>query len=119
MSEQTTYILNARVRSTGQTIIERGISVDLSRPRAALPFTPLTLVNLEGTGSRAGWHEVAVLGEDLTPADLELERLRGMAQRGEIVLGPGGTPERFWDMPMPEDPEGLVRRALIEDRDGS
>lgn len=46
----------------------------------------------------------------------EMERLREMERKGEIVLGKGGIPEGFWDMPRPQDPEGKMRQALIEGR---
>ena len=47
----------------------------------------------------------------------ERERLEEMERQGKIVLGTGRIPEDFWEMPRPEDPEGLVRKALEEDRE--
>lgn len=35
---------------------------------------------------------------------------------GAIRRGTGELPASFWELPMPEDPEGSVRRALEEDR---
>jgi len=46
----------------------------------------------------------------------ERQRLRELELRGEIRLGSGRVPDDFWSMPMPCDPEGSVRQALIEDR---
>lgn len=51
------------------------------------------------------------------------ERLLRMAAEGKIRL-PERWPtkesiEVFWKMPMPEDPEGLVLKDLLEDREGS
>jgi hypothetical protein len=45
----------------------------------------------------------------------ERERLERLERAGKIKLG-GKVSEEFWKMPWPEDPEGLARRALIEDR---
>ncbi len=46
----------------------------------------------------------------------ERERLKRLEREGKIKLGPGKIPEEFWEMPWPEDPEGLALRYLIEDR---
>lgn len=119
MAEQTTYLLNAMVTSTGEVTPIHSIMVDLSAPQAMLPIQPLTIVDLEEMVSRVVWRTLEASRGEMSPEDIELERLRSMARRGEIVLGPGGMPEGFWDMPAPEDPEGLVRQALTEDRDGS
>jgi|SRR5215218_7488920 len=119
MSEQTTYILNLRVTHTGELAPVSGIRVDSDAPQAALLMRPPALVDPREIPKHVVWRELTVAGSDIPEEDIELERLRGMAQRGEIVLGPGGIPEGFWDMPAPEDPEGLVRQALIEDRNGS
>lgn len=42
--------------------------------------------------------------------------LEDMERRGEIKLGSSRLPKDFWALSKPYDPEGLVRRALIEDR---
>jgi len=45
------------------------------------------------------------------------ERLiRREPEPGEIKHGTGRLPDEFWTMPRVEDPEGLARRYLIEDR---
>lgn len=49
----------------------------------------------------------------------EWERLKEMEREGKARLGSGRLPKGFWEMPRPEDPEGLVRKALEEDREGS
>jgi hypothetical protein len=40
-----------------------------------------------------------------------------MEKQGLIRLGPGRLPKDFWKIPRPEDPEGLVLKALLEDRE--
>jgi hypothetical protein len=117
MSEQTTYVLNVRVTHTGELARVSSIKVDSDAPQAALVMGPPTLVDPRETPKRVVWRELALAESGMSEEDIELERLRAMARRGEIVLGPGGMPDGFWDMPAPEDPEGLVRQAVREDRD--
>ena len=45
------------------------------------------------------------------------EALARMEKQGLIKLGSGRLPEDFWTMPRAEDPQGLVLRALIEERE--
>ena len=45
------------------------------------------------------------------------ESLMKMEKQGLIRTGLGKLPEDFWNMPRPEDPEGSVREALIEERE--
>lgn len=47
----------------------------------------------------------------------EHDRLLWLERTGEVRRGSGDLGEDFWDLPMPEDPEGLVLKALLEDRD--
>ena len=42
--------------------------------------------------------------------------LAKMEKEGLIKLGSGKLPKDFWTMPRPEDPHGLVLRALLEER---
>ncbi len=49
--------------------------------------------------------------------DAEMERLREMERRGVLTIGTGKLPDDFWDRPMPEDPDGLVLKALLEERE--
>jgi len=42
-----------------------------------------------------------------------------MADRGEIKLGSGKIPNTFWSMPRPDDPDGEVMRALLDERESS
>jgi hypothetical protein len=42
--------------------------------------------------------------------------LRLLERTGELRRGSGSLPDDFWDLPRPEDPEGLVRSAVQEDR---
>jgi prevent-host-death family protein len=48
--------------------------------------------------------------KDMRPA------LSKMEKQGLIRLGTGKIPKDFWRMPRPEDPQGLVLRALLEER---
>jgi uncharacterized coiled-coil protein SlyX len=42
--------------------------------------------------------------------------LKLLERTGEMNPGSGELPANFWDLPRPEDPEGLVRLAVQEDR---
>ncbi|MFH0813400.1 MAG: type II toxin-antitoxin system prevent-host-death family antitoxin [Pseudomonadota bacterium] len=44
------------------------------------------------------------------------ESLVKMEKQGLIKLGSGRLPKDFWTMPRPDDPQGLVLRALLEER---
>ena len=46
------------------------------------------------------------------------ETIASMEKRGLIRLGSGKLPKDFWTMPKAEDSEGLVLRALLEERKG-
>ena len=46
----------------------------------------------------------------------EEQRLRRMEVQGLIRMGSGKLPRDFWNSPRPEDPGGLVRQALLEER---
>ncbi len=85
---------------------------------ATIRMPHLTLINLERVGvGQVFRQQLADIQDVAAPAISEQAGLRNMARRGEIVLGRGGMPEGFWDMPRPENPEGLVRQAVREDRD--
>lgn len=45
------------------------------------------------------------------------ESLIRMEKQGLIKLGSGRLPKNFWALPRPEDPEGLVLKALLEERE--
>lgn len=50
--------------------------------------------------------------------DPEMERMRDLERRGIVTIhGTGRIPPEFWDLPRLEDPEGLVLRGLLEDRE--
>lgn len=49
--------------------------------------------------------------------DAEMERLRELERRGVLTIGTGKLPDDFWDLPRPEDPEGLVLKQLLKDRE--
>ena len=43
--------------------------------------------------------------------------LANMERQGLIKLGKGKLPKDFWSRSKPEDPKGLVLKALIEERE--
>jgi prevent-host-death family protein len=45
------------------------------------------------------------------------ESLTRMEKQGLIRLGSGKLPKDFWRMHRPDDPEGLVLKALLEERE--
>jgi hypothetical protein len=45
------------------------------------------------------------------------DRLLQLEREGVVKRGTGMLPDGFWELPIPEDSEGLVRKALEEDRD--
>lgn len=47
----------------------------------------------------------------------ELVRMRELERRGLVRVGTGLVPDRFWEMPLPDDPQGLVLKALLEERE--
>lgn len=53
----------------------------------------------------------------LTEAE-QKEKERLMRSGAPIIKrGTGKVPEEFWTMPRPKDPEGLLLKALLEDRE--
>ena len=40
-----------------------------------------------------------------------------MEKEGLIKLGSGKLPKDFWTMPRPDDPKGLILKALLEERE--
>jgi hypothetical protein len=44
------------------------------------------------------------------------DRLPQLEREGVVKRGTGMLPDGFWELPIPEDSEGLVRKALEEDR---
>jgi prevent-host-death family protein len=44
------------------------------------------------------------------------ESLTRMEKQGLIKLGSGRLPKDFWSMPRAEDPQGLVLKALLEEK---
>jgi prevent-host-death family protein len=45
------------------------------------------------------------------------EALTSMEKQGLIKLGSGRLPKDFWTMSRAEDPQGLVLKALLEERE--
>jgi hypothetical protein len=50
--------------------------------------------------------------------DEELKEKERLMRSGELIVkrGTGEIPDEFWEMPRPKDPEGLLLKALVEDR---
>lgn len=46
------------------------------------------------------------------------EVMAKMEKQGLIKLGSGKLPKEFWSMPRSEDSGGLVRKAILEEREG-
>ena len=59
---------------------------------------------------------VARLVPILRSKDLK-ESLVRMEKQGLIRLGSGKLPKDFWRMDRPDDPQGLVLKALLEERE--
>lgn len=54
----------------------------------------------------------AALGDEA-----EAARLRAMEREGLVSLGSGKLPEKFFEKEHPADPEGLLRSAVLEERE--
>lgn len=52
----------------------------------------------------------------LSRAKITRESLTQMEKEGLIKIGSGKLPKDFWSMPRPEDPNGSVLGALLEER---
>ena len=56
----------------------------------------------------------------LTPAEsseMLPDELIEMEKQGLIKLGPGKLPKGFWKLPRPNDPKGLVAKAVLRERE--
>lgn len=53
----------------------------------------------------------------VTPSDAKLKSLSSMERQGLIKVGARSLPRDFWSLDMPDDPDGLVLSALVEDRE--
>ena len=56
----------------------------------------------------------------LTPAgssEILRDDLIEMKKQGLIKLGPGKLPRGFWKLPRPNDPKGLVTKAVLRERE--
>ena len=49
----------------------------------------------------------------------DLDDLRDLERQGLIRLGSGRLPKDFWKLRRPRDPEGRVRKALLEEREST
>ena len=49
--------------------------------------------------------------------DASADRLIEMEKHGLIKLGSGKLPKRFWKLPRPNDPKGLVAKAVMQERE--
>jgi prevent-host-death family protein len=57
---------------------------------------------------------VAVLG----PSPSHGDKLEELAAAGAVRLGDNRLLSELWNLPQPEDPDGAVRRAVLEERVG-
>ena len=53
----------------------------------------------------------------ISPSDSIEERMDDLERRGLLKRGTGKLPEDFWEMPRPKDPEGLVLKGLLQERE--
>ena len=51
--------------------------------------------------------------------EAEAARLRAMEREGLVRLGSGSLPEGFFEKERPADPGGLLRKAVLEEREES
>lgn len=49
--------------------------------------------------------------------EMEKARLEALEREGLIRRGSGGLPKSFFDRERPADPEGLLRKAVLEERE--
>ena len=49
--------------------------------------------------------------------DAGLQSLRDLERQGLMRIGTGRLPKDFWKLPRGRDPRGLVRRAVIAERE--
>ena len=59
---------------------------------------------------------IARLVPILRPKDLK-ESLIRMEKEGLIRIGSGKLPKDFWKMTRPDDPNGMVLKALLDERE--
>jgi prevent-host-death family protein len=53
----------------------------------------------------------------ISRAQTPRDSLARMEKQALIKLGSGKLPKHFWKMPRAKDPQGLVLRALLEERE--
>ena len=53
----------------------------------------------------------------VSSSDSMEEHLKEMERKGLLRRGTSRLPDDFWDMPRMEDPEGLVLKALLQERE--
>jgi prevent-host-death family protein len=59
---------------------------------------------------------IARLSPAVSP-DVVADRLIEMEKHGLIKLGSGKLPKGFWNLPRPKDPNGLVAKAALQERE--
>ena len=57
---------------------------------------------------------IAVLGPVEESGD---DRYARLVAEGVLIPPKGPLPDDFWDLPRPKDPDGSLRRAVIEERE--
>jgi len=53
----------------------------------------------------------------LTPEEQELKERLMRSGNSVVRKGSGKISADFWDLPWPDDPEGLLLKALLKDRE--
>lgn len=49
--------------------------------------------------------------------DMLPEHLMEMEKQGLLKRGSGKLSKNFWDLPRPKDPKGLIRKAVLQERE--
>ncbi|HLB37628.1 MAG TPA: type II toxin-antitoxin system prevent-host-death family antitoxin [Gemmatimonadales bacterium] len=93
-------------RTAAVSELKAGLSAYLARVKAG----EVVVVTDRGT-------PVAKLVPIPREEDPEMQRLRRLEAQGLIRFPTAKLPPDFWELPRPTDPEGLVRKALLEERE--
>ncbi len=93
-------------RTAAVSELKAGLSAYLARVKAGEEV----VVTERGT---PGAKIVPIPTED----DPEMQRLRRLEAQGLLTFPTSKLPADFWTRPRPADPEGLVRKAVLEERE--
>ena len=87
-----------------------GLKASLSRYLAAVKAGEEVVVTERG-------RPIARISPISSTGGDEEESLRRLKARGLLRVGSRRFPRGFWDVPLPADPQGEVRKALLEERE--